>query len=198
MGTLRKRKRQKVYWLLLPNMCLECLQGVPLLLRWHRVCRFVSTSIECEPDIRKSRLAWCYGDLGVLWALYNSSGVLDDLELRTYALEAFVSAARIRRGLRSNYVNDACVCHGAAGLSAIFKSLYKRFQYEELLSAADYWAKVALNFCQSDGNGYKFLTFDPSVKGGYTESSGLLEGSSGVAMALLPKPTPLARWLLFE
>lgn len=46
-----------------------------------------STSQESQPQRQASRLAWCYGDLGVAVALWNAGKVLDDETLKTKAHE---------------------------------------------------------------------------------------------------------------
>ncbi len=160
-------------------------------------CYFASTSIECEPNRGRSRLAWCYGDLGVLWALYQGGVALRDVELQKFSLQALEWTAVNRRELKQNFVYDACICHGTAGIAQFFKSMAAETEVNQhLLDAANYWRGQTLDLARRINDRVTFLSFDPSTKQRWREKTGLLEGPAGVAMSLLNLNTPFHKWLL--
>lgn len=184
------------------NVILELINGSIMYLMENRVsrenlsCYFVSTSRECEPIPARSRLAWCYGDLGVLYAIYEGSTLIDENNLQRFAIEALEWTAINRRNLRQNYVNDACICHGSSGIYLFFRYIANKIKSESLSSTSKYWKQVTLNLVKRISDSYTFLTYDPSSVNCYVEKSGLLEGAAGIAMSLLDIETPLHKWLL--
>jgi lantibiotic biosynthesis protein len=74
-----------------------------------------------EPD--DTRLAWCYGDLGIAAVLLRISRRTGRADWRTFAaglLENCLAWPIERAG-----VNDAPLCHGAAGAAHIFNRIYQ-------------------------------------------------------------------------
>jgi len=72
---------------------------------------FPNFSIESQPELSKTRLAWCYGDLGVGLAIHQSGMTLQKQAWVDKGMEVLLHAAN-RRGLVENRVQDAGICHG--------------------------------------------------------------------------------------
>jgi len=158
-------------------------------------CWFTSTSKECDDYPHRSRLAWCYGDLGVATALLEAGNTLHDSTVRDIATQVLLYSAR-RRDIKANYVNDFCVCHGSVGIAQIFRSQGIALEVDELLDAADYWEKDTLSRVVVEGHGrHTLLYYDPE-NGGYIERGGILDGIAGAGLYLLGEHTHLNKLLL--
>ena len=158
-------------------------------------CWFASSSIECDGVPHRSRLAWCYGDLGVATALLEAGNTLHDSSVRDIATQVLLYSAK-RRDIKANYVKDFCVCHGSVGIAQIFRSQGIALGMKDLLDAADYWEKDTLSRVVKDGHGrHTLLYYDPE-NGGYRESGGILDGISGAGLYLLGEQTHLNKLLL--
>lgn len=179
----------------------QMLQGAVQYLLSNRVdvdklrCCFASSSIECDDYPHRSRLAWCYGDLGVATALLEAGNTLHDSSVRDIAIQVLLYSAK-RRDIKANYVNDFCVCHGSVGIAQIFRSQGIALGFNELLEAADYWEKDTLSRVVMDGQGRNTLLYYDPENGGYRESGGILDGISGAGLYLLGEQTHLNKLLL--
>jgi len=145
---------------------------------------FPTFSIESQPEVVKTRLAWCYGDLGVALAIWKSGVVLQKKEWVEKGMEVLLHAAE-RRGLYENRVNDAGICHGAAGIAQIYKRLFISTGLKVFNEAADYWHDEILKLdTYKDGlAGYKAVRLEKY--GGAQPINGLLEGIAGIGLCLL-------------
>ena len=146
-------------------------------------CWFASSSLECE-EPHHGRLAWCYGDLGICIALYHAGKALNDKTLIDFSRRVLEYSGIYRRDLQQNYVNDACLCHGAAGIGLIFREMSKCHSSVILSNTADYWKQAVLQQVVDHQDGLNFTFYDVMSRS-YQEKTGILEGSVGVAMYLL-------------
>lgn len=146
-------------------------------------------SLETEPP-RNSRMAWCYGDPGIACALIRGARSLNNKELRQQVLSIFQHAAR-RRDLEKNGVVDAGLCHGTCGLGHIFHRLYREEGDPIFKDAALYWFDQTLEMARfSDGpGGFKARYGDDF--GGWVNRLDLLEGVSGIGLALISLISPV-------
>jgi lantibiotic biosynthesis protein len=131
----------------------------------------------------KSRLAWCYGDLGIGIALYEAAKVLDDNMLKNYAIEVLKHTTK-RTNLSEENVVEGNFCHGSAGLVETYKTIYELTKEEIFIETANYWLQVTLDLGNhEDGyGGYKTYF---SSNNTYENNGGLLEGATGVALVFL-------------
>jgi lantibiotic modifying enzyme len=144
---------------------------------------FSSLAIESSIQLTGSRLAWCYGDLGISMALWQSGVALQNETWKNKALEILLFAAEKRKDLQKNHVADACLCHGTAGIGHIFYRMWWNTRMPEFKNAADYWFEQTLKMAAfSDGlAGYKAWHGDE----GWINDYGLLTGITGIGLALL-------------
>jgi lantibiotic biosynthesis protein len=133
-----------------------------------------------------TRLAWCYGDLGVCCALWQAANTFDDQSLRNEVLTIMRSAAN-RLSYQETGIMDAGLCHGSSGAAHIFQRFYDWTNEEAFKIAADYWYNVILEMATfKDGYaGYK--AHAPEEYGGDSPNASFLEGVSGVGLVLLYK-----------
>lgn len=140
------------------------------------------TSLENSTSITKSRLAWCYGDLGIAIAQINAGLALRDSQIIDSALSVLMYDAAQRRDLKSNSVFDAGLCHGAAGIAQCFNRLFQLTESSVFNEATDYWINALLEF--SNGENYAgYIVFNPRGENYY--SAGLLEGICGIGLSLI-------------
>lgn len=144
---------------------------------------FGNYALESLGSPHSSRLAWCYGDLGVAVALWRASKALCRKEWENEA-KAILRHASQRRDLKENAVIDACFCHGTSGIAHVFNRMWRETGMPECKDAAAYWKNQTLSMTRfQDGlAGYKTWQGD---KRGFQNEYGLLEGIAGIGLALL-------------
>ncbi|OJJ19408.1 hypothetical protein BKI52_21605 [marine bacterium AO1-C] len=142
--------------------------------------------IEPEKDvIYKSRLAWCYGDLGIGLTLWKVAKNLQDSSLAATALEIFTHASQ-RKEPAETSVTDAGVCHGAFGIAKMFDKIYQETQKPVFKETAEFWLQEALQMdIHADGlAGYKkFYPKDTNEQ--WKNDLCLLEGITGIGLTLI-------------
>lgn len=131
---------------------------------------------------RTSRLAWCYGDLGITYTLLLTAERMDDNILYTETIHMLLTIAK-RRYPAYTGIEDAAFCHGTAGVGYIFLKLYQKTKNTEFLSTAEYWAEQTINLGNTEGGscGYLFALDHKSMQ----NCNDLLNGLMGVNLFLL-------------
>ncbi|MEN8224879.1 MAG: lanthionine synthetase C family protein [Bacteroidota bacterium] len=145
---------------------------------------FPSWALENEKEPHYSRLAWCYGDLGIGMAYLRAGQLQSNSGHAMEGMDILIKSSG-RKDLQENKVHDAGICHGAAGLALIYNFLYQRSERKVFMEAGLHWLDVLLNMAvHEDGiAGYK-AWYHPEY-GGWTATGGLLEGASGIGLVLL-------------
>ncbi|MFN8011286.1 MAG: lanthionine synthetase C family protein [Holophagaceae bacterium] len=142
--------------------------------------------IEPGADVRPScRLAWCYGDLGIALALGHAgrAAAREDWSARAVAL----LEAAARREPAPGEVEDPMLCHGAMGVAHLFHRAFLSTGRDSLRAAATDWTRRALDF-HTPGAGLG--GFRRRARSAWHDDPGLLEGSMGLALALLAALEP--------
>lgn len=141
-------------------------------------------------DPRPARLAWCYGDPGVIASLLAAADALDRPDWEKSALDALGRA--LARPPGSSDVQGASLCHGAMGLAHLWNRMWQRTQSGELRDAITYWTTVALDMRRYPDGLAGYSVWDPSSdeeEGGDVQGPGLLAGIAGIALALVAAAT---------
>ncbi len=130
---------------------------------------------------RPSRLAWCYGDLGIATALLRVDRQ-EALELGRRAAALPVDQAGIR---------DAGLCHGAAGVAHLFNRLHQASGDPVLAQAARSWFERTLEMRRPGEGIGGFLAWDLDERDemGWQRNPGFLVGAAGIGLALLSAAT---------
>ena len=76
-----------------------------------------------QVSVRPARTAWCYGDPGIAAALLLAGRAMDEPAWEREALDLARTVARRPAG--NCGVNDAGLCHGAAGLGHLLNRFYQ-------------------------------------------------------------------------
>lgn len=119
---------------------------------------------------QKSRLAWCYGDLGIIIALEQANEILKDSKLSNIIRESIEYEAH-RLALKDNGVLNMYFCHGSSGIAQTFLHLHKKSKVQICYKAYEYWIMQTVEFIKD---------------GCYDKTNlALLDGIIGSALVLL-------------
>jgi len=155
-------------------------------------CYFPSVySVNNAHDLR-SRLAWCYGDLGIGIVLYQAGKIFDDQEIVDFALD-ILKHTTSRKTEAQSMVYDAGFCHGSAGVAHMYNKIWHYTKDPLFKNAADFWIQKTLDFAvHHDGAaGYKaYSPIDRSQESAYN----LIEGAAGIGLVLLSYLTGDFSW----
>lgn len=127
---------------------------------------FPSTNLDAT---RYSRLAWCYGDLGIGAALLYAAEALDDGAGRQFAIG--VLRKRFSSSNDQFMLQDSALCHGHAGVWRIAQRIARR-------SAVDVIQQVA-------GRSLATIVAADLPTQVHDNFAGFLDGHSGILMALI-------------
>lgn len=141
-----------------------------------------SYSYEQGTKNETSRLAWCYGDLGIATAFWYAGKSLKSSMLISKALDIFGYAAK-RRDLSENSVEDAAFCHGTIGIMHIFNRVYQETNDPQYREAATYWLHRSIDWSRIDQKSETYSFW--SARTQWTTSPALLDGISGIGLSLL-------------
>ena len=172
------------------DLCLEMIRGGLNFIKKQKLpigkynSIFPSWKLQKMEIQEDSRLAWCYGDLGIAVTFWNAAQVLEDKELENESIEILKHSCK-RLDLKSNHVIDAGICHGSAGISHIFKRMYVYTKIPEFNETANYWIEKTLEFAKYNDGFAGYKAWYPEARGGLKPVLSLLEGIAGIGLALL-------------
>lgn len=146
-------------------------------------------SVENNKNLDSSRLAWCYGDLGIAIVLLQSSYLLKSESLRKKALFIFEFSSK-RTNLEQNSVFDLGICHGTMGISHIFNNICHKLNINTFQDTSDYWLNKGLELATYDDNYLGIKKWNPSIKR-FVPDLSLLEGAAGVGLVIINSLAPL-------
>lgn len=129
-----------------------------------------------------SRLAWCYGDLGIARSIWLAGHKLKNESWKLYAIEIMLHAAK-RKDLQKNGVVDAGICHGTSGIAHIFSLFYKDTGIKDFKVATDYWIEQTLMMAKFDDGLAGFKSWQ-GHQIGWVNEYGFLEGVAGIGLVL--------------
>jgi lantibiotic modifying enzyme len=132
-------------------------------------------------EYEDSRLAWCYGDLGISYLLYRAGCKLDNKSLQLEALQILEETTK-RRSDKETFIADANFCHGTIGIAHIYNRLFCLSGMDSFKDAAEFWydRTIAYGNVEDGAAGYETWRV-----GGSEKVTTLLEGISGVGLGLI-------------
>lgn len=132
----------------------------------------------------RSRLAWCYGDLGVAISLYFYAKQFGRQDVLDFAIKVLLySTQRIKDD--DTQVLDACLCHGSSGIMHIFNRLYSDTKYEQFSKATDFWAQKTIDIAHYPNGLAGYKTWRSQEFGGLQNNCSFLEGIAGIGISLI-------------
>ncbi|AXG68592.1 lanthionine synthetase C-like protein [Kordia sp. SMS9] len=136
-----------------------------------------------EDENAQSRLAWCYGDLGVAMRFWYASKTLNDEALGKTALEVLKHAAK-RTAVEDSLVRDAGICHGSYGNAQMFLRMYKETGDQDFKDAFEFWIQDGINRGTFE-DGYAGYKQWKGVDKSWAAEVSLLEGIAGIGLSIL-------------
>lgn len=128
---------------------------------------------------KSARESWCYGNPGILRALFLASKSLNDENLKRKVVNAY-SAIYLRKW----NLESVTFCHGKSGLLQTTIQMQKDIKNDIFIEDINKLISIIIgDYCKSYPYGFK----DMELKEGtysYIDKVGLLEGSVGVALSL--------------
>lgn len=140
---------------------------------------FPNFSINSQDSLRRSRLAWCYGDLGIGITLLQAAKSIGDSVLSELALSILKHAAQ-RRTTEQTLMEGTSICHGTYGAAKIFHRAHLMTQEEIFRQAAEYWIQEGLRATICKNDQLDIQSWQSSVK-----SLTLLDGVCGIGLVIL-------------
>lgn len=176
-----------------PELSRRLLDGAVSWLRAQRLQGFASdypTWVGPGLAPEASRVAWCYGDLGIAMALLSAARAAGREDWEREALGTARRAA-LRRGEDARCL-DAGFCHGFAGAGHLFNRLHQATGDAACLEAARHWFDEALAFRRpGEGvGGYRAWHPIEDRSRPWLDAPGLIEGAAGIGLALLAAAAP--------
>jgi lantibiotic modifying enzyme len=139
-----------------------------------------------------SRLAWCYGDLGIALTLYQFGVLFDDVPLADLAL-GILEHSTGRRMESTTQVRDAGFCHGSAGLAHLYNRIWLATYKSVFKEASEHWLQKTIELAKVSYDVTEYEKYD-ARNGKFETCYGLLEGSAGIGLALLSCLTGDCSW----
>ncbi len=137
-----------------------------------------------------SRLAWCYGDLGIGAVLYQAGARMGRRDWQNEALALLDHS--LAQTPENSGVKDPPLCHGALGAAHIYNRIAQATQWARYREAALYWYDQGLKLRQAPGIG-GFFAWWPDPPKTLSDPS-LLSGAIGSALALVSAAYPVEPW----
>jgi lantibiotic biosynthesis protein len=137
---------------------------------------------------------WCYGDLGVCAALLGPTRSVGSAQWAELLLARALDLARVVPGEVER--NEHGLCHGVAGIAHLFNRLFHATGEATFAESSTRWFRRLCAEYKPDHGIGGFRTEVPlgdpgQPTGSMDVSSGLLEGSAGIALALLAAASPI-------
>ncbi|MBL7729362.1 MAG: lanthionine synthetase C family protein [Dinghuibacter sp.] len=126
---------------------------------------------------RYSRLAWCYGDLGVCASLMLYAGTHNNKRVMDIASEVLVNASFRLNQDEPIPATDPFFCHGTAGMAHIFNRAYNITGAPQLKHAVNVWVQESFNYLNDNA-------FLETLKTN-NDKADLLNGIAGTSLVLL-------------
>ena len=137
--------------------------------------------INSQESVSKSRLAWCYGDLGIGMALWQAGKAIDNSEWKAKGLEILLCSTQ-RLQYEDNFIRDAGICHGSAGLVMIFRRIYLETGRGFFFKASNHWLSQTLYMANFENGLAGYKTYETKE---WKNDYSLLIGISGIGLVLL-------------
>ncbi|MEQ1746296.1 MAG: lanthionine synthetase C family protein, partial [Saprospiraceae bacterium] len=142
---------------------------------------FPSMSLE-KPNLSTltSRMAWCYGDLGVGLALCRAGKTTGIPSWSEKGMEVLTFSCS-----RKEQFQDAGICHGTAGVAHIFQRIFHDTGLPVFKDTAAYWYKQTLTMGNNPVGLAGYLPYFVNEAVHLTQARGFLVGISGIGLSLL-------------
>lgn len=138
---------------------------------------FPTYSKESSIPLSGSRLAWCYGDLGIAYAILRAGEVTKSQNWVDKGLSILLQSIN-----RKSNVYKSGICHGCSSMLMIYQHMFIKTKIPAFAEGVEYWIQKSLELsCHQDGPaGYKSYYMKKWVS-----DYSLLSGISGIGLNYL-------------
>ena len=146
---------------------------------------FPTYSLEIhEPD--RSRLGWCYGDIGIANTLRISGKTIGDNRIVSFAQEIINKTLFERQDITKELMRDAGVCHGTSGL-ALYAMLEKneKNKISDIDTIVDHWIKLTLEMSKFEDGYAGYKVWAKTENSNWVCKVNSLEGITGIGLVFL-------------
>lgn len=150
--------------------------------------RFPFHLINNQPSGYNGRLAWCYGDLGIGYALLKTANLISNVELKEYAVSILRTLIDKKIEDPLTGVKDASFCHGSSGVALLFHKSYQYSNCIEFYREAEKWMEITLKMKNDDGSYSRFELKENDWK--FNIDYGLIEGGAGIGLSIISFLSP--------
>ncbi|RRA97742.1 lanthionine synthetase C family protein [Larkinella rosea] len=134
-----------------------------------------------QPRNEFSRMAWCYGDLGIAHTFQLAGEILKNNRWKQIAEQTMLKAAT-RRTRKETLVSDTAFCHGSGGIGHLFSKFAHSQPNPVFDETARFWLQVTLDQelppMEKDGS-------HPAIPLSTRGDLSFLDGEASVGMILL-------------
>lgn len=153
---------------------------------------WIAPGVERDPN---RRMAWCYGPLGASAVALAAAQAIGDQESADWAQTLASACAGVPPA--EARIQDAGLCHGAAGNLQIFRRLHENTGELKFHEAALAWLEATLAYRRPGKGigGYRMWGEVEEGRQGWFNDASFLSGSGGIGLALLTTVTDVEpRW----
>lgn len=144
---------------------------------------FPSTSLEENDNLVGSRLAWCYGDLGIALMLKKASLTFNNKVWNDKSNQILEYSTK-RKNFSETLIVDAGICHGCSGVTLFFLKEYLLTNNNLYQDAYKFWLTKTIDYCNEDYEHFSKVFYNTLSKE-YETNTNLLEGTSGLGLTLI-------------
>tara|TARA_R110002012_G_scaffold308002_3_gene513925 strand:+ start:2108 stop:3406 length:1299 start_codon:yes stop_codon:yes gene_type:complete len=132
-----------------------------------------------------SRLAWCYGDLGIGLTFLRAGRALVDSTIIQSGLEVLNSTLN-RKKYNETLVVDGGLCHGSFGIAKIYEEIASQQGEKRFNEACEYWISDGLDKAIKYNGMYTYNSWNPMSQA-WEKPLTLLEGISGIGLTMIDR-----------
>lgn len=141
-----------------------------------------------------TRLAWCYGDLGIGISLWKAGKSLNNSVICKQALDT-LKKSTLRKDINEAKIIDAGLCHGSYGVMHIYDYMYQETKDTAFKEASDYWMHQALEMSVHEQGHAGYIQWKAGEDTGWKSETNLLEGIAGIGLSIISYLAPFeTKW----
>lgn len=181
--------------------CLNLIHQTISFLKHHELKKSEGSSfsfyvLEDKPYNYPSRLAWCYGDLGVGYSILKAGILTLNNNYIEYGKRIITNLTHKTIQDETTKVKDAGFCHGSSGIAHMLNRSFKYTNEKRIHEASKYWINETLKMQNDDGSFSKYHRLKNKYV--FTKDDSLIEGSAGIGLSLLSYLAPNANDLYWD
>ncbi len=136
-----------------------------------------------QPD--KGRLGLCYGDMGVIYALFRAGTILESKAIQLKATELMLQTTT-RKTSDTNGIKDAGILYGASGVALIYDKMYRLTNNYIFFESAKEWFDTISLYRKESPKDDGTLGFEGYFNQHFSNTNySFMEGIAGIGTTLM-------------